>query len=385
MIDPAQIKKKAERLYPKFLTAIITGEPFFPIDFPIGAIPKDYPTLSRSVAQLMDHAKQSLGYGYHLALESRTTRKYGSQSLPKWIGIETEPDYLKLLKKTREVSQFRLDLDLIRAHIPELESWLYHHPLKVIEYRDLWKGLIQVCQYFQQHPQPNLYIRELPIRVHTKFIENNKRILRDLLEAILPVEHLASVAGEKDHIFEKRFSLRYREPLIRFRVLDPALTAKYGLPGSDISMPTSEFRTLNLDNHRCFITENLMNFLTLPPLDNSVALFGSGYGIGALKSIPWLSNCSIFYWGDLDSDGFRILAQLRFYFPQVTSIMMDLETFELFQEFAVPVVGAIAEPLPQLTDNEAALYAHLAQSQQRLEQERIHQTYANQILSGLSR
>ncbi|MEM9117241.1 MAG: DUF3322 domain-containing protein [Cyanobacteria bacterium P01_F01_bin.56] len=383
MIDPTQIKQKAARLYTQFLRSIITGNPFFPREFPVGAIPKDYPALSKSVNQLIERSKQSLNYGYSLTLESRNTRKHGPQSLPTRIAIETESDYLKLIQKTAEVAQFRSDLKLIRTQIPALDPWLFQKPLKVIKHRESWKDLIQVCLYFQQNPQPHLYIRELPIRVHTKFIEQNKGILRELLEAILPAEQLVSVEGEKDYTFEKRFSLRYREPLIRLRLLDQSLTARYGFPAKDISVPLSEFKQLDLAPYRCVITENLMNFLTLPLVKDSFAIFGGGYGVRVLKTIPWLSNCPIFYWGDLDVDGFKILAQLRADFPQVISVMMDWETFEAFQGFAVSVTVAIAEPLPHLTPDEDLMYQHLAQHQKRLEQEHIHQDYANAILSQM--
>ncbi|MEM6839943.1 MAG: DUF3322 domain-containing protein [Cyanobacteria bacterium P01_C01_bin.120] len=383
MIDPPQIKQKAARQYSQFLRAIMTGESFFPLEFPVGKIPSDYPTLHKSVNQLIDRSKQSLNYGYSLILESRNTRKHGPQSLPTRIAIETELDYLRLIQKTTEVAQFRSNLELIRTQVPALEPWLCQKPLKVVKHSESWNDLIQVCLYFQQTPQPQLYIRELPIRVHTKFIEQNKGILRELLETILPEEQLVSVEGEKDYTFEKRFSLKYREPLIRLRLLDQALTTRYGFPATDISVPLSEFRRLNLVTHRCLITENLMNFLTLPPVKDSFAIFGSGYGVRALKTIPWLSNCPIFYWGDLDVDGFRILSQLRADFPQVISMMMDWETFETFRDFAVTVAVAIAEPLPQLTPDETHLYEHLAQCQQRLEQEHIHQAFANAILSKL--
>jgi hypothetical protein len=384
VIDPSEIKKKAARQYAQFLRSIITDKPFFPIELPVGAIPKDYLDLSKSVNQLIERSKQSLTYGYSLTLEKRNMRKHGWQSLPARIAIETESDYLRLIQKTAEVAQFRSELELIQTRISALEPWLLYKPLQVIKHSGHWNELIQVCLYFQQTPQPNLYIRELPIRVHTKFIEQNKGILRELLEAILPEDQLVSVEGEKEYTFEKRFSLRYREPLIRLRLLDQALTTRYSFPATDISVPLSEFRQLDLGPHRCLITENLMNFLTLPPVENSFAIFGSGYGVRALKTIPWLSSCPIFYWGDLDVDGFKILSQLRADFPQVISMMMDWETFETFRDFAVPVRGEIAEPLPQLTPEETSLYEHLAQCQQRLEQERIHQAYVNSILSKLT-
>jgi hypothetical protein len=380
VINPSQIQQKSAQRYSSFLISIITGENFFPIEFAVGSLPKEYLDLSKAVNLLIDKSKQQLGYGYTLELESRRMQKHGSQSLPKRISIDTEPDYLKLIKKEKEIRQFRLDMELIRMKTPELEQWICLHPLKVIEYSDRWNDLLKVCQYFQHTPKPNLYIRELPIQVHTKFIEQNQKIIRSLLESILPSQQLGIVDGEKEHIFEKRFWLKYREPLIRFRLLDRTLKAKHGFPANDFSLPISEFNQLNLGKYHCFITENLMNFLTLPNLENSFAIFGSGYAIQSLKSTQWLSRCPIFYWGDLDADGFKILSQLRSYFPQVISIMMDTKTFETFREFSVSVSEVNLENLQELTSEEANLYNYLVLHSKRLEQERISQDYVDLIL-----
>jgi hypothetical protein len=385
VIDPAQIQQKAEQRYPAFLTSMVTGETFFPVEFSSGATPKDYLALREAVTQLIDKSKQKIGYGYVVDLETRRTQKHGVQSLPTQVHFDTEPDYLKFIKKEKEFSKFKLNIDLIHAAIPQLHDWVSRNVIKIVENGDHWDDLLKVCQYFQQNPNPNLYIRELPIQVHTKFIEQNQRILRSLLEAILPVDQLVSIQGEKEYTFEKRFSLKYHEPLIRLRLLDSSLKNQYGFPATDISIPIAECRQLNLEIHRCFITENLMNFLTLPSLENSFAIFGSGYAVQALKTIPWLSACPIFYWGDLDVDGFKILSQLRSYFPQTTSILMDMETFKTFDEFSVSVEGAIAEPLLNLTSEELTLYAHLVLHQKRLEQERIHQNYANLVLQSQPR
>ncbi|MHC5935888.1 Wadjet anti-phage system protein JetD domain-containing protein [Nostoc sp.] len=384
MITPFEIMHKAERLYPSFLSSVIKGDKFFPIDnLPIGSRPKDYLALREAVTHLISKSKQSLGYGYTLELETRKIHKFAPQSLPKRISIETEQDYLKLLKKEKEFSKFKADIELIRSEVPELNCWLDQNPLKVIKYSDRWSDLLKVCRYFQCNPKPNLYIRELPIQIHTKFIEQNKGILRNLLEAILPTELLSSVESEKEYTFEKRFYLRDRESLIRLRILDQALKAKYDFPLSDVSTTISEFRHLNFKAHRFFIAENLMNFLTLPALENSFALFGSGYAIQILKSVNWLAHCPIFYWGDLDTDGFKILSQLRSYFPQTISIMMDVKTFETFKEFAVNVAESTAENLLYLTPEEQALYSYLSIHNKRLEQERISQDYAYRYIQSL--
>jgi hypothetical protein len=384
VISPTEIQQKSARCYASFLAAIVVGENLCPLEFAVGSIPKEYLDLSKAVNLLIEKSKSCLGYGYNLELETRKMQKYGTQSLPKKIYIDTENDYLKLIKKEQEVARFRLDIENIRTKMPELEQWIYRNPLKIVEYSDRWDELLKVCQYFRCTPKPNLYIRELPIQVHTKFIEQNQKILRTLLESFLPTENLNPIDGEKESTFEKRFSLKYREQLIRLRFLDRRLMAKYGFPASDFSMPISEFNRLNLEGHRCSIVENLINFLTLPDLANSFAIFGSGYAVQGLKFTEWLSYCPIFYWGDLDADGFKILSQLRSYFPHVTSIMMDLKTFEAFQEFSVTVPVANLENLQHLTSEEVNLYTYLVTHQRRLEQERISQDYVDRVFRTLT-
>ena len=383
MITPSEIKQKAERLYPSFLSAIVRGESFFPREFAVGKLLGDYIALRDAVAQLSEQSKKNLGHGYVVEFTTRNTHKYGEQSLPTRILIETENDYLKLLKKEREFATFKANLNLIRSEVPQLENWLEQNSTKVVEYADRWVELVKVCRYFLVNPQPNLYIRELPIKVHTKFIEEHKGILRQLLDFILPIEAIQSVEFEKDHTFERRFSLRYSEPLVRSRILDNNLRDEYCFPASDLSTPISEFRKLNLEAHRFIITENLMNFLTLPALANSFAIFGSGYSIQVLKSVSWLTHCPIFYWGDMDADGFKILSQFRSYFPQTISVMMDEETFRTFAEFAVPTAESKTENLPHLTPAEYRLFAYLSEQRKRLEQEHISQDFANQYLQNL--
>lgn len=383
MINPSEIKQKAERLYPAFLRAALKSETFFPKEFSVGKLPDDYLVLRDAITQLIKASKQSLGYGYTVELKTRKTRKYGSQSLPTRISIDTEADYLKLVDREEEFAKFKTNVELIELEVPKLKNWLNQNCLKVVEYADRWIDLLKVCRYFQVNPNPNLYIRELPVKVHTKFIEENKGIIRDLLEAILPAEAIQPIESEKERIFEKRFSLRYSEPVVRLRLLDNTLRSKCSFPVSDLSTPISEFRQLSLEKHCFIITENLLNFLTLPALADSFALFVGGYGIQVLKSVSWLAYCPLFYWGDLDADGFKILSQFRSYFPHTISVMMDEETFRTFEEFAVPVAESNTENLPHLTPQEYCLFTYLSQQKKRLEQEHISQDFANRHLQNV--
>ena len=80
-------------------------------------------------------------------------------------------------------------------------------------------------------------------------------------------------------------------------------------------------------------------------------------------------------WGDIDTHGFAILNQLRGFFPQAASLLMDSETLMEHQ----PLWGVEPSPetgaLTRLTAEESSLYGQLGRNelghQIRLEQEKI--------------
>ncbi|MEM7591386.1 MAG: Wadjet anti-phage system protein JetD domain-containing protein [Cyanobacteria bacterium P01_A01_bin.83] len=339
---------------------------FFPLEFPVGKIPQDYIKLQDELTELLDNSKSKLGYGYSVELTTKNTHKYGQQSLPTKISIDSEIDYLKLLNKNSEFSKFKNNIKLIYASVPQLKQWTIKYPLKVIDYVDKWEDLLKVCSYFLAHPKPNLYPRELPIAVHTKFIEENKAIITSLLEAILPPEMIQVVDKKQKHIFEQKFSLKYDEPLVRLRILDSQVKIENNFPVLNLSVPLSEFERINLKAKNCFIAENKMNFLTLPNLKDSFAIWGSGYGIQILRSVSWLCERNIFYWGDIDIDGFKILSQFRGYFPQTISVMMNRDTYKNFERFVVDVELSIPEHLSDLNSEEYDLYSFVCREGKRL-------------------
>lgn len=380
MITPAEIKQKAGRRYQHFLRSILKGTSMFPMEISFSkAVATEYHTMRAESQTLEASSKACVGYGYTVERESRNMRKFGKQALPSRIFIDTETDYLKLIGKEEEAACFKASVTRIRATLPQLEGWLLKHPGNVSRYADSWEGLLRVCEYFLANPRPQLYIRELPIQVHTKFIEEHRDILRKLLDYLLPEDAVQRTETE----FEKRFGLRYAEPLIRFRLLDTELQRQYGFPVSDLSTPVSQFARLKLHARCCIITENKMNFLTLPAIPNCFAIFIGGDGIALLKGIDWLRQCPIVYWGDLDAKGFAILSNLRSSFPQTISAMMDRATLDAFEQFQVTGTPYTALAPKNLTLEEQALYTYLARHTIRLEQERIAYTYAVEQLQTL--
>lgn len=376
MITPDDIAARAARAYLPFLRAWLRGEPFTPLDLPAGAPPSDFRALERAVAALLHGAKERRGFGYTVELQTRATRAHGSQSLPTRIRVPTTEDMLLLIGKAAEFSAFVDDVALIRATLPALEPWLDANPQHVIEQHGTWPELLRVCAYFCANPRPNLYLRELPIAVHTKFIEQHLPILTRLLDALLPADAVKADVRQ----FERRYGLRYDLPLIRIRLLDERLRTRLGLPLMDLAAPATQLAALPCAGLRCVIVENKMVFLTLPQFPDTLAIFGSGFQVDLLAKLPWLRECSIWYWGDLDAQGLQILARLRALFPQVVSLMMDGATLDAFREFAVIGTPSAVAVLPQLTPSERAVFERLVHTSLRLEQERIGHGYAMQQL-----
>ena len=369
-----EVRDKAARHYVRFLESHLSSEDFFPLELPFPKVKAsdDYMAVKAGVQTLLPGAKGEKGYGYSVAMETRNMRRYGPQSLPSRIWIENETDFLKLIGKEVEFRRFKKAVRATYKDVPQLSDWAKAHPKEVLRHLDKWTDLLEVCCYFLAQPRPERYMRELPIAVHSKFVEENKGILSRLLGAILPPD----AVNDSETLFEKRFHLRYKEALIRFRVLDEQLLERYAFPVSDLSTPVSQFASLNLSGHPFVMTENEMTFLTLPMLANSFGLFGKGFAVEALASVTWLRECPILYWGDLDAPGFQILSQLRGTFSNVISLMMDEATLKTFEAFAVPGTKSKVTALPNLTPEEVQVFDLLMEGDVRLEQERIAHDYA---------
>ncbi|MBN8578137.1 MAG: hypothetical protein J0L66_14425 [Cytophagales bacterium] len=384
MITVAEIRKKSENIYSEYLKSIISEEIFFPKTIRSDkSVSPDFNEMRSELAEVIEYSKDRKNFGYTITYKQVNTRKHGTQSLPEEISFQNESDYLKFLHKEKEVESFKANSNAILKQFPELIDWTKKYPKKIIENSKQWRELLFVCSYFKENPKPNFYIRELPIKIHTKFIENNKGILLELLNELLSTENInQEFSGTKD--FEKRFGLKFNQSQIRLRILDSNIAEKFVAGLTDIAVTEEEFSKLKIPCERVLIFENktnfsnLMNFLTLPQLENTIGIFGSGYKIADLKNALWLADKEIFYWGDIDTHGFDILSQIRGYFKQTKSIMMDFETLNAFKDDWDKGKPINKQSLPNLTSDEQEIYQFVKADNVntvRLEQEKITHDY----------
>jgi|SRR5680860_332468 len=378
MIKPEEIKKRARRKYKNYLQSLITEVDFFPLVIPGDKKPsKTTNQFNQEIKALFAQSKEKKGFGYAITYELRKTKTLGTQSFPTQFSFETETDYLKYLGSEKEVHEFKNDYSKTIAEFPELKPWVLKNPEKLIRIAHVWDDVLKVCRYFKDNPQPNLYIRQLPVQVHTKFIEYNSGVIKELLDLII-ADHSNRVVSK----FEKRFNLRYAEPLVRFRILDESISNTYFQGIDDLSVPAPQFKTLQLPLNRVFIVENLMNALTLPFQKNSIVIFGKGFQASNIKEIEWLKTVEILYWGDLDVQGFEILSQVRKYYSHTRSMLMDQQTFTKFFENEKGTKSNV-QNLEHLTPAEELLYLQLQTNNWRLEQEKIPDTYVSWVLADV--
>ena len=378
MITSAEIKKKASRKYTDYLRDVAVGKTFQPIEIPCDKKASDtIAEYQKEFNDIRSLSKEVKGYGYTICWKTVKTKMLGTQGLPSKIKFETAEDFERFLQKVKEVDVFRKNVALINGKFPELQCWIEKYPLKVIDKSEYWSDILKVLDYFSKNPQPQLYIRELPIEVHTKFIEQHKALIGELLDIVIK-EYINT--NEKE--FEKRYNLRYDEPTVRMRLLDRTLakTLFYGL--DDITIPISLFLKLQIPISKVYIVENKVNFLTFPLIPNSIVIWGKGYGVASIKESELLKSTGLIYWGDLDAQGFEILSQFRSYFGQVKSLLMDKATFNNYFEKECGTPSKINFKL-NLTTEEEELYQYIKVNNYRLEQEKIPQRYVIEQLKCL--
>jgi hypothetical protein len=381
MINPGEIKTKANRKYLSILQAWVENKPFERLVIPGDKTytKSSFQDFEKEILLIISQSKEKKGFGYTLDFKKIKTKFLGTQDLPSSIFFDTEKDLLRFLNKEAEAKQFKLNYEKIIFEFPELKNWIVQNPAKVIHNQNEWEGILKVCKYFKKNPKPNLYLRELPVNVHTKFVERNEAIIKDLLDVLIP-----EFINIQEKTFEKRFNLKFSEPTVRFKILDPEISKAFFLGIDDIAIPVSQFEKLNLPIEIVIVVENkttLYTTLALPGMKKAIAIFGSGFNVNNLKNVNWLQKLELVYWGDLDVQGFEILSQFRGYFQHTKSVLMDKVTFENFFENDLGTPTNINTTL-NLTDTEYELYQLLKINNWRLEQEKIQFSYVNEFFKN---
>lgn len=320
-------------------------------------------------------------------------RVQGAQRLPASAWVDAIEDALNWLGKRREWERFAALVGETRQSQPRLLPWLERRPVQALEVAEDWTRLLAVVGWLTEHPRPDIYLRQIDLPgVHTKFIEAHRGILAELLDLALPAEAIDTTRTGVGQ-FAGRYGFLEKPVRIRLRILDPDVQPLPGPACPDITLDADSFSRLRLPVRRVFITENETNFLAFPRVPKAIVIFGAGYGWDALARSRWLDDCTVYYWGDIDTHGFAILNQLRGQFAHVVSFLMDRATLDAHTALWGVEGQASRANLSRLTPEEQALYDDLRDNRirkgLRLEQEQVGfhwlDSRLQQLLSGSNR
>lgn len=383
----AQLQKQKLWVRGEILASLVTNAPLFPkrlqLKRPASAEIADHFTEVRawiSALRSMTHCRVVMREFKH--------RLFGTNTIPEEAWIDTLEDALSLIGKQREAARFTMLVEATRQHQPELLDWLAKKPHAALALADEWHRLLAIVAWLKAHPRPGIYLRQVDILgIHSKFIELHRGVLGEWLDLVLLPEAVDFTASGVNQ-FARRYGFLDKPLCVRFRMLDQAHALLPEVYERDIALDADSFARLNPKITRAFITENEINFLAFPEVKDGLILFGAGYGFEMLRKARWLEHCKIHYWGDIDTHGFAMLAQLRSAFPHTQSFLMDRATLLAFEAHWGAETKPTRRDLPRLTPAEQALYDDLRDNRLcknlRLEQERIGFKWVKAALAALA-
>lgn len=227
-----------------------------------------------------------------------------------------------------------------------------------------FKLLMTVADWFRTNDATGLTPRQVPVPgIHAKWLNTRHALTAEL-------------AGHET------LGLLPRHPArIHFTYLDPAHLAAGKRKHDSATVGDCFFPAYRPE--LVIISENKDTAIHFPPLANAIAVEGDGFGGKTAGAFPWLIEAPrLYYWGDIDRQGYEILNGWRSDGVPVESILMDLTTYETFEPYGTntdrngdPLWPSAPKQLPHLSPDEGTVYHRLLDPRwaghRRIEQERI--------------
>lgn len=378
MITPKELINKADKQFFKVVSAELKGESVFPLVMPANKkiSGTNFSELSAAIVPLYQQSKQAKGKGYTVEWKEKGIEGT-KHKIPGKIYFETLDDYLFSTGRIKDFALINQSYKLLTDTFATLKDWANANTSFILNNAAIMEDLVRVCKYFHQNKPPhNLYLRELPVEVHSKFIEDNYGQIRKLLDVLLPTDWVKN--AETD--FCSRYFVKKPAIYAQIRILDDTLKPSVGF--DELALTLDDSALLDWQPEKVFIIENKACFLSFPKVKNAVAIFGEGFKSRVSKHIPWLTNTELYCWFDLDAAGFEMLNIIRQYYPLAMSLLMDEKTYHQFSQFSVTSEYRKLL-LDKLTADELKLYSFLQTNSKRLEQERITNVYISEQLKSL--
>lgn len=356
------------------------GETWWPRSYPLGR--PDARMLENGFGDLIELVdvwrKQASVWGAGI-VEQNIRADGTAYSMPSHVIIPSideaaaiaGPEWTARLARGREYGR------LVAAHFPHRHDVLARTILATADWARVDVELLaQAASWFERHPNSGLSPREVPLEgLHTKWLESR-------------TQTVARLAGLSD------LGLHAPHPSrIHFTYLDP-VHLEAGNRRHDSATVGDAFRPA-YDPQIVIICENKDTAIHFPEIRGAIAAEGAGSGAGAFADTDWLCQAPlVIYWGDMDADGLRILAQFRDAGIPARSLFMDVSSYERWEVYGTNSdkrgnpIAADRRPAPaKLEDDERSLYELLndptSARYRRVEQERIPLAIASDTVRRL--
>ncbi|WP_019002168.1 Wadjet anti-phage system protein JetD domain-containing protein [Succinimonas amylolytica] len=356
----------------------LTGERPFPLEISL-----QVPTQKEIVADIgayRDFIRLWREFRFQELLRRRNVeyRTVNGENVPARLVLRDWDDLMKVAsdRQRREIQVFRRRTEKL-GELSGCDSAVFCRL-----WRDLWdlpeEDFRYLCiLYPQLRPslgQGRVFIRALDVSgIDTKYIENHETLIWNVIRAVAAFQGQSPEAAS---LYDYLGVLPKPANFIFMRLMDPALAS--GMHGYTLFRVTAEeLRRNPPPGHGLIVVENEQSGYMLPPLRDTVAIFGTG------KNLEWARNSWIrdgrrtVYWGDVDSWGFQMLAEFRRNCGMmVPSILMHADLLKSHAaKMAVERMAAVPDG-DWLTPEEKGTLKMLADPEfpgNRLEQEKIDQ------------
>lgn len=376
MLTIEAIKTKANNKYNSYLKALVEDINYFPLEIKGN---KNFSKLEYAKAfelfqKLNDNSKAVKGYGYCFTYEKTSKIKITK------IYFETESDYLKFIKKETQTKRFKENLNILRRTLPISNEIIKTNLSKILKWDvSTCKNIALISSFIIKNPESNLYQRELPITVPTKFLEKNISTITSFISNFIELKNVDN-KYQKLGLLDKSFIIKIRSHS-NFNIFDN--NKNYCCSNDIIYLTPKAFEKFSHTANRVFIVENETTFYNFPLNQNDLCLYSGGFSILSFIKNGYLKNTSLYYFGDLDEHGFAILSMFREKYSNVKSILMNMETLIAFKHFWIEGKEYKGQ-LTKLTKEEVTTLEYIKENNIRLEQEKIPNSYITKTIELLT-
>jgi hypothetical protein len=359
------IRRRLDRTWAGDLTGATTSWPY---RFPLGTTTKtELEAGWRTTYQPLIRQWRDWAGAHPVQLHSQPKRVYTTtQNIPTHVEVAdlgTAADMAGGSWSTR-LTRARERIHMVNSRFPDIPG-LTRLIRGTDGYPDVdFALLLTVADWFKTNNAAGHTPRQVPILgVHAKWLNTHQ-------------PHILLLTGRDT------LGLLPRHPArIHFTYLDPAYLAT-GARRHDSATVGDTF-TPPYQPSVVVISENKDTAIHFPPTAGGIAVEGAGFGGKTAAAFPWLTKAPhLYYWGDIDAHGYEILNGWREDGVHVTSVLMDLTTYDTYAHYGtntdqngIRLKPGSRKSLLCLTPDEHTVYQRLLDpsfpGHRRIEQERI--------------